>query len=148
MLSREEIQKWPVLAKVKDITIYPKINPKKARKAIKSYGDKNLKDEDILLLVDNTILRSSKQGMFLTENSLYAYSAFSGKFSIHLKDICKLHPLIEKRFKVQIFGFEINDSYFVSCPGLAEVITEGGISKTGLEILLLVLATILQCEIV
>lgn len=148
MLSKQEIQNWPVLAKVKDITIFPKINPKKANKAIKSYGDKALKDEDILLLVDNTVLRSSKQGMFLTESRLFAYSAFSGKFSIPLKDIAKLRPLIEKRFKVQIFGFEINDNYFVSCPGLAEVITEGEMSKTGLEILLLVLATIIQCKIV
>mgnify|MGYP006094595417 FL=1 len=148
MLSKQEIQKWPVLTKVKDITIFPKIYPKKASKAIKSYGDKALKNEDILLLVDNTILRSSKQGMFLTEDRLFAFSAFSGKFSIPLKDITKLRPLIEKRVKVPIFGFEINDNYFVSCPGLAEVITEGEMSKTGLEILLLVLATIIQCEIV
>ena len=47
MLSKEEIQNWPVLAKVKDITIFPKINPKKAKKAIKSYGDKDLKNEEL-----------------------------------------------------------------------------------------------------
>jgi hypothetical protein len=148
MISKEEIQRWPVLGRIKDITIFPKINVKKAKKAIKCYGNAEIYPNAVILLIDNTILRSAKQGMFIAGNKLYAYSAFSGKFSIPLIEIKTLHPEIKNRFKIPLFGFTINDYYFVSLPGLNEVISEDDIQKTGLEILLLVLSSIITCDII
>lgn len=149
MISKETIQNWPVLANVDDITIYPKIHSKKARNAIRKYGSKELQFSDVILLIDNTILRSAKQGMFLTETHLYAKSGYSGDFKIPLADIETIDPHVRHPIKpVPVFGFTINSEYFVSLPGLNQLIVEGEEKKTGLEILVIVLAHLIGCKII
>ena len=55
----EDLKNWRnVLNLIGDISIHPKIDNKKTRKAIKSYANKSLNHEDVLLLVDNTLFRS------------------------------------------------------------------------------------------
>ena len=149
LISKETMHNWPVLAKVNDITITPKIHEKKARNAIRKYGSKELQPSDVILLIDNTILRSAKQGMFLTKTHLYAKSAYSGKFKIALTDIETIDPHVRYPIKpIPVFGFTINSQYFVSLPGLNQLIVEGEERKTGLEILVIVLAHLIDCKIV
>jgi hypothetical protein len=135
MLTKEEIQKHPVLAIVNDITIFPKINLRKASKAIRAYGDKYLRPDDLLMLVDNTIFRTAKQGMFLTNEKLFAFSSFSGKFSIPLSEIRTLKPEIKTALKIELYGFSLNENYFVSLPGLGKKVVYDGFTTNGLEIL-------------
>ncbi|MDA8567798.1 hypothetical protein N9L15_00710 [Euryarchaeota archaeon] len=149
MITKDTIQNWPVLAKVDDITITPKIHDKKARNAIRKYGSKELQSSDVILLIDNTILRSAKQGMFLTETHLYAKSAYSGNYKIALADIETIDPHVRHPIKpIPVFGFTINSEYFVSLPGLNQLIVEGEERKTGLEILVIVLAHLIDCKII
>ena len=145
---REKIQSWQVLRLIKDVTVLSKINPKKAKNAIKKYGDKHLKPEDVLLIIDNTVFRSAKQGMFLTEDSLYAYSEYSGKYSIKLDKINTLKPEINSVLKVPLVGIRVNQEYFISLPGLNEMIVHNEDSAPAILLLTVFLAKTLSCEII
>ena len=150
MLTKEKIEKWKIaLDLVDDISITHKIDSKKAKNAIKTYGQTSLLQSDLLLLIDNTVLRSAKQGMFLTNTHLFAYSAYSGKFSIPVKDIKTVQPGVEHPLKsVPVFGFSINSEYFVSLPGSKQMVYAGDQGKTGLEILIGVMAAIMDFTII
>lgn len=135
MLTRETIQQYTVLSLVDDVTIFPKISKKKARNAIKSYANNLIKRNDLLLLIDNTILRSGKQGMFITKEELFAFSSYSGKFNISLSDIKTLRPEVKSILRVPVCGIYVNEDYFISLPGLGKEIHHQDIRTTGIEIL-------------
>ena len=105
-----------------DISIKPDIKPKKIKNAIKSYVPRgNIESGQVLLLIDNTMFGSGKQGMMLTEEMLFAFSNISGKYSIRVKDLESVSPQLRKSLGVvpQI-GLVLNGSYFVSLPGMVE----------------------------
>ena len=145
----EQLKNWRnVLNLIGDISIHPKIDNKKSRKAIKSYAKKLLNHEDILLLVDNTVLRSAKQGMLLTNTHLYAFSNYSGKYSIKLENIISLKPVLKTHFKIPLVGIEVNEEYFISLPGLNHLISDEQTSESALIIFLGVLTSVLECKII
>ena len=145
---REEIHSWQVSRLINDVTVLSKINPKKAMNAIKKYGKKSLNPEDILLIIDNTMLRSAKQGMFLTEEYLYAFSEYSGKYSIKLSETKSLKPEINTVLKVPLVGIRVNQEYFISLPGLNVMITHKADSAPAILLLTVFLASTLSCEII
>lgn len=104
-----------------DISIKPDIKPKKIKKAIKSYASGNIESDQVLILIDNTVFGSGKQGMMLTEEMLFAFSNISGKYSIRLKDLESVSPQLRKSLGVvpQI-GLILNSGYFLSLPGMVE----------------------------
>lgn len=53
------------------IYIHPNIPYKKIRNAINSYGYSNINHEQIIILVDDTLFGSAKNGIFITEDSIY-----------------------------------------------------------------------------
>ena len=105
-----------------DISIKPGIKPKKIKNANKSYvpGD-DIESDQVLLLIDNTVFGSGKQGMMLTDEMLFAFSNICGKYSIRLKDIESVSPQMRKSLGVvpQI-GLVLNGGYFVSLPGMVD----------------------------
>jgi len=106
---------------IKDILILPPTNSKKVKKAIKKYvPNRNIGDETVLLLIDNTILRSGKQGMIITSKMLHSFSNISGKFSIPLKDIDSLSPQVRRALGNPQYGIVLNGKNFLSLPGLTE----------------------------
>ncbi len=146
--TKDCVIKWPILRLIKDITIWPKIQDKKAKKAIKSYGNENLQPSDVFLIIDNTIFRSAKQGAFMTHDRLFGFSEYSGKFSIKLDEIKTLKPEIKRPLKIPLFGITINEDYFLSLPGLNQLITEGEESQAALVIFALFIAANWGCELI
>jgi len=109
------------LGLIRDITILPKINSRKVKKAIKSYvPGRNIGPESVLLLIDNTLLRSGKQGMIITPRMLYSFSNISGKFSIPLKEIESVSPQVRRALGNPQLGIVVNGEDFLSLPGMTE----------------------------
>lgn len=144
---KERIEHASTLRMIHDVTLWPKINPKKAKKAIKKYGSRGLKPDDLLLIIDNTILRSAKQGMFLTADTLYAFSEYSKKFSIKISEIHSLEPKVERPLGVPVVGIEINGEYFMALPGLNEEIKAENESVPAILLLTIFLSQVSSCEI-
>ena len=121
MPIREILLKFtPIFNLCTDVSTPSDIDHRKAAKAIAKYGDRGLDTDDILLLIDNTILRSAKQGMFITDDRLFAYSQISGKYTIPLSEIKTIKIEIRKPMGVKIPGITVNDDYFISLPGMGE----------------------------
>jgi len=127
----------PIFNLCTDVSTPSDIDHRKAAKAIAKYGDRGLDTDDILLLIDNTILGSAKQGMFITDDQLFAYSEISGKYSILLSDIRTIKIEIRKPIGIKIPGITVNNGYFISLPGMAETIDY----KAGKHSAILLLAT-------
>tara|TARA_A100001037_G_scaffold211790_1_gene189854 strand:- start:2323 stop:2859 length:537 start_codon:yes stop_codon:yes gene_type:complete len=109
------------LSLIKDITIMPEISSRKVRNAIKSYvPERDIKQEPVLLLIDNTLLRSGKQGMLITPRMMYSFSNISGKFSIRLEEIESVSPQVRRVFGNRQLGIVLNEEVFLSLPGMAE----------------------------
>ena len=107
-----------LLSSIGDISLSPNIDKKKAKKAIKTYVENNyITPEEVLLFVDNTIFRSGKQGMMITDKMLYSFSNISGKFSISLDSIRCISPQVRYALKNAQLGLVINNRHFVSLPG-------------------------------
>jgi hypothetical protein len=85
--------------------------------------------------------------MFITANRLFAYSEISGKYSIPLSDIGTIKLEIRSPLRVKLPGITINGDYFISLPGMEQVIEY----ETARHAALLVLATFmvqaLGCEL-
>ena len=106
---------------IRDISIKPEIKAKKIKKALRKYcSEEKLESEEVLMLVDNTLLRSAKQGMIITSEMLYSFSEISGKFSIRLNDINSVSPQVRKVLGNAQLGIVINDKFFISLPGMTE----------------------------
>jgi hypothetical protein len=68
----------------------PKIPNKKLLNAIQSYG-KNINQKDVLILVDDTVWGSAKQGLLITENLLlFNANSYSGNYEISSLNSCSL----------------------------------------------------------
>ena len=145
---REKIEQAALLRRINDVTLWPKISKRKAKNAIKKYGNSHIKSEDVMLIIDNTILRSSKQGMFLTNDSLFAFSEYSGKYSIKIEQILFVEPKIKSVLRTPLVGIEINKEYFMSLPGLNEMIEYDEESIPAILVLCLFLNEISPCQIV
>ena len=130
-----------------DVSVTPSINSRKVTKAIRKYGDSSLEPDDVLLLIDNTILRSAKQGMFITEDRLFAYSEISGKYSIGLSDIETIKIEIRSPLRVKIPGITINDDYFVSLPGMGQAIEYETMRHPALLVLATFMVEAFGCEL-
>jgi len=144
---KDQIEHASILRMIHDVTLWPKINPKKAKNAIKKYGSKGLEPDDVLLIIDNTILRSAKQGMFLTADTLFAFSEYSKKFSIKISEIHSLKPKVERPLGVPVVGIEINSEYFMALPGLNEEIKVENELFPAVLILSIFLGQTASCEI-
>ena len=137
-----------VLEMAKDISVNPKISSKKLSNAIKKYGTSTTKPDEILLLIDNTITGSGKQGLFITENYLFAFTEISGKFSIKLNEVVTISPQVKKALGIPIIGIMVNNDYFISLPGLGEELKEGENSVIAILLLCLFLVEVCGCELV
>ena len=137
----------PIFELCTDVSVIPSINSRKVTKAIRKYGDSSLEPDDVLLLIDNTILRSAKQGMFITENRLFAYSEISGKYSIGLSDIETIKIEIRSPLRVKIPGITINGDYFVSLPGMGQSIEYETARHPALLVLATFMVQALGCEL-
>ena len=148
MPIREKVRNFgPIFELCTDVSTPSDIDHRKAAKAIAKYGDRGLDTDDVLLLIDNTILRSAKQGMFITDDRLFAYSEISGKYSILLADIETIKLEIRSPLRVKLPGITINGDYFVSLPGMGQVIEYETARHPALLILATFMVQALGCEL-
>jgi len=145
---RENIRNFgPIFELCTDVSTTPEIDHRKAAKAIAKYGDSDLDTDDVLLLIDNTILRSAKQGMFITANRLFAYSEISGKYSILLSEIRTIKLEIRRPLRVKLPGITINGDYFISLPGMGQIIEYETTRHPALLVLATFMVQALGCEL-
>ena len=137
----------PIFEFCTDVSVTPSINSRKVTKAIRKYGDSSLGPDDVLLLIDNTILRSAKQGMFITEDRLFAYSEISGKYSVPLANIETIKLEIRSPLRVKLPGITVNGDYFVSLPGMGQSIEHEAGSHPALLVLATFMVQALGCEL-
>ena len=104
------------------VSVSPNIKTRKIRKAKKSYFSSiGMGEDEVILLVDNTLFGSAKQGMALTRNKLFAFSKISGKFSIDLNEIESVSPQLRKALGVVPQpGLVVNGGYFISLPSFSD----------------------------
>ncbi len=148
MSIREKVHYFePIFELCTDVSTPSDINHRKAAKAIAKYGDSDLDTDDVLLLIDNTIVRSAKQGMFITDDRLFAYSEISGKYSIRLTDIKTIKLEIRSPLRVKLPGITINGNYFISLPGMGQVIEYETAKHPALLFLATFMVQTLGCEL-
>jgi len=115
------LERWGgVLSECSDVSLAPDIPKRKLRKALRAYGSPHASEEDIILLIDNTMLRSAKDGLLLTSSHLLARSGIGGELVIPLQEINSIVPDIRKNLKFSIVGLVVNDSHFVALPGMGK----------------------------
>ena len=150
MTLREQIElDRDILESIRDISLYPNIKIKRLERARKAYGLGNSLDvQKVLLMVDNTILGSGKQGLIVTEQELHAFTNICGRFSIRLDDIYSLSPQVRKAsFGATIPGIVINNGYFASLPGMVQTVRLGNYEQSSVVALCLLLKNRIRCEI-
>ena len=136
-----------VLDMANDISLKPNISSRKLANAIDKYGIATTRPDDILLLIDNTISGSGKQGMYITDDYLFAYSSISGRFSIKLDEIQSITPQVKKALAIPIIGITINEGYFISLPGLGQLLEDETSSTYALLLLTAFFVEALGCEL-
>ena len=148
MSIREAVRRFsPIFELCTDVSTPSDIDHRKAAKAIAKYGDSDLDTDDVLLLIDNTILRSAKQGMLITEDRLFAYSEISGKYSVPLADIETIKLEIRSPLRVKLPGITINGGYFVSLPGMGQSIEYETARHPAILVLATFMVQALGCEL-
>ena len=122
MINSEIILRYEkYLGLIKDVLVLPKSNTRKLKKAIRSYVPRGeIRSGSVLLLIDNTIFRSGKQGAIITSEMLFCFSNISGMFSIELEAIESISPQIRRVFGNPQLGIVLNGDYFLSLPGMTE----------------------------
>lgn len=88
------------------VFIYPNIPLKKSKNAINSYGNSTLNHDQVIILIDETLFGSAKEGIFITNDSMYIKRSFIKPIVINFKDIRQIHHNSSKLF---INGEEIID---------------------------------------
>ncbi len=147
MSIQKKLRKFtPVFELCTDVSTTPEMDHRKAAKAIAKYGDRGINPDDVLLLIDNTIFGSAKQGMFITEDQLFAYSNISGKYSISLSEIRTIKIEIRKAIGIKIPGITVNDDYFISLPGMGENIDYKVAKHPAILLLATFMVEALGCE--
>jgi hypothetical protein len=107
-----------VLLENDDVTITPNISPRKLKNAIRSYGANLATANNVRLLIDNTVLRSGKEGLMLTGTHVLCKTGPSGKLSIALNEVHSVEIDTLSIGPVPIFGIRVNDEHFIALPGL------------------------------
>jgi len=138
-----------ILESIGDVSLFPDISIKRIKRASKSYGLKEpLDPQKVLLMVDNTIFNSGKQGLILTENHLHSFTNISGALSIPMDEINSVSPQVRKAIgKAFIPGIVINGGYFAALPGMTESIRLGNYDQAAIVILCLILKGKTGCRI-
>jgi len=108
-----------VLLENDDVTIAPNLSTRKLKNAIRSYGGNLATANNVRLLIDNTILRSGKEGLMLTGTHLLCKTGPSGMLSTALDDIQSVEIDTLSIGPVPIFGIRVNDEHFIALPGMA-----------------------------
>ena len=85
--------------------------------------------------------------MFITANRLFAYSEISGKYSIPLSDIGTIKLEIRSPLRVKLPGITINGDYFISLPGMGQVIEYETARHPALLVLATFMVQALGCEL-
>ena len=110
----------PILLENKDVSISPNIPPRKLKRAIRVYGKPLATQDNVRLLIDNTIWRSAKEGMMLTDSHLLCKTGPSGVLAIPFTDIYSVMPDMLSVGPVPIPGIRINHEHFIALPGMAQ----------------------------
>jgi hypothetical protein len=111
-----------ILAENNDVSIAPDIPGRKLRRAIRAYGQSIATHENVQLLIDNTVLRSGKEGMMLTHDHLLCKTGPSGVLAIPFSEIESASPDLTSVGPVPIPGLKINDEHFIALPGMARAL--------------------------
>jgi len=110
----------PLLLENNDVSIAPNIPPRKLKRAIKAYGKSFASPENVRLLIDNTLLRSAKEGMMLTDTHLLCKTGPSGVLAIAFSEISSVMPDLLSVGPVPIPGIRVNGEHFIALPGMAK----------------------------
>jgi hypothetical protein len=108
----------PVLIENGDVSLAPNIPKRKLRNAMRTYGRPHATPESTLLLVDNTLLRSAKDGLIITSTHLLGRSGPGGVVSVPLVDIVSVIPDLRSLAGFPIPGIIINSEHFIALPGM------------------------------
>ena len=110
----------PILLENKDVSIAPEIPARKLKRALRAYGQSIATADQVRLLVDNTVLRSAKEGLMITATHLLCKTGPSGVLAIHFSDIFSVMPDMLHVGPVPIPGIRINREHFIALPGMAQ----------------------------
>ena len=108
----------PVLIENGDVSLAPNIPKRKLRNAMRTYGRPHATPENTLLLIDNTILRSAKDGLIITSTHLLGRSGPGGVVSVPLVDIVSVIPDLRSLAGFPLPGIIINSEHFIALPGM------------------------------
>lgn len=104
MNTKEIIESYALKLKDDNIYIAPNIPENKIANALKSFA-KGVNADEPLLLIDETVFGSSKDGLILTKNTIYAKSSFEKPISFELNKITKIDT--DSKFETILFnGYE------------------------------------------
>lgn len=73
-----------------NIFMHPSIPDKKLKNALKSYSRGLVQPEDIVILVDDTVFGSAKDGLIITEEFICGHTAFGDAFLINFSEITEI----------------------------------------------------------
>ena len=116
----------PILIQNGDVSLTPNIPKRKLRNAIRTYGKPFATPDNVLLLIDNTLLRSAKDGLMITNEHLLGRSGPGGVVRILLSEIHSVLPDLRSLAGFPLPGIIINDVHFIALPGLAREIQSVG----------------------
>ena len=83
---REIVKHYATRIKDNHIFFQPQIPPRKLKNALETYAP-GIQGEDVLVLVDNTVFGSAKEGGVLTQDTLYVRNQMERPQNIALADI-------------------------------------------------------------
>jgi hypothetical protein len=115
-----------LLAENGDVSLAPDIPKRKLRNALRTYGRPLASPENVLLLVDNTLLRSAKDGLLITPDHLLGRSGPGGVVAVRLSEIHSVLPDLRSLAGFPLPGIIINDEHFIALPGLVREIETVG----------------------
>lgn len=75
------------LTNMEKVFIKPNIPPKKLEKAIASFGGSEVKMDDVLILLDDTLFGSAKDGVILTKDTIFLKPNMQKKNHVILSNI-------------------------------------------------------------
>lgn len=119
----EDLSKDITLSRCPKIFIKPNIPSKKLSNALSSYAN-NIKEEDVLLLVDDTVFGSAKDGLILTSTTIATKRSYENPKLIKLDQVKEI-----SFYKSEILINSISFSSFIQVThkdlgGLSEIINK------------------------
>ena len=147
-ITQEMLDKWVVLAQLDDTFLSPKLTKKQKKNALRFIVQENIHPSCIRIIVDNTVLRNTKQGIVITESDLYAYSGFFGRHRISLNEINSVEYQVRRPLKAYAPGYLINNEFFVAFPGMLGTSELLGVELDKPLVLLAALHDLLDFELI